>query len=106
MSSFKSWFSFFNLEFSIALFDKIINLSLLKGFSKKSYAPFLIALTARSTVPWPLIIITGIFLLIFLNSFKISIPSNLLFDSHTSRITKSGLFLLKLAIASSEFWAV
>ena len=49
--SFKFLFSLNNDELSIALLVRIINLSLLNGFSKKSYAPFFIDFTARSTVP-------------------------------------------------------
>ena len=47
----------------------------------------------------------GILLSILLNSFKSSIPSNLLLESHTSRITKFGLSL-NFFSASSEFKAI
>ena len=62
------------LKFRALLMVKII-LSIESGFSTRSKAPSLVALTAVSIVPWPVIMTTWMWGLYFLISFSVSIPS-------------------------------
>ncbi len=63
------------LKFKALLMVKII-LSIESGFSTKSKAPNLVALTAVSMVPWPVMMITWMWGLYFLISLRVSIPSS------------------------------
>src|SRR5436190_4929332 len=73
---------------SIAFFSRISVLSTERGFSRKSYAPNLVARTAVSIVPWPEIMMTsGAFSLsrIFSRVSSPSIPGSQTSSSTTSK---------------------
>src|SRR5205814_421492 len=73
---------------SIAFFNRISVLSTERGFSRKSYAPNLVARTAVSMVPWPEIMMTsGAFSLstIFSRVSNPSIPGSQTSSSTTSK---------------------
>src|SRR5579862_5464603 len=98
-----SRFSSRNRLASIAFLIRIRTLSMERGFSKKSYAPNLVARTAVSMVPWPEIIMTsGAFSLsrIFPSVSRPSIPG-----SHTSSSTTSNACLPSSSNAASPLSA-
>ena len=89
---------------SSALFVTISTFSSDRGFSRKSYAPSFVALTASSMFPCPEIIITGMSLSISLNFDSVSMPS--ISGSQTSRSIRSGICSLASSSASSPVGAV
>ena len=89
----KFLFSFLRLKFSTALFTKLSNLSLSKGFCINSKAPDFKELTAISIFAWPEIMITGISLYFCLIWSKSWIPSLSPLSNLTSMIATSGSFL-------------
>src|ERR1700722_5481594 len=98
-----SRFSSRNRLASIAFLIRIRVLSIESGFSRKSYAPSLVARTAVSMVPCPEIIMTSgafSFSRIFSRVSRPSIPGN-----HTSSSTTSKVFLLMLSRPASPLSA-
>src|SRR5580704_156779 len=99
-----SRFSSRNRLASIAFLMRISVLSIESGFSRKSYAPSLVARTAVSIVPCPEIMMTSgafSFSRIFSRVSKPSIPG-----SHTSSSTTSNACLLMISRLASPLSAV